>query len=111
MLRDAIVRQPLPGENTLGLSLTSVAARSSECSPGSDPGFPGIGMAAEGDSLRVMTASTWISSEVALELFGCGSMDVKLVLDETLFIERTTSPLQIGQVRRRVVSHGVLRSC
>lgn len=24
-------------------------------------------------------------------------------------MERTTSPLQIGQVRRRVVSHGVLR--
>lgn len=57
MLREARVLQPLPGENTLGRSLTSVAARSSELSSASDCGLPGMGMAAVGDSLRVCAAS------------------------------------------------------
>ena len=53
MLLEATVRQPLPGEKMLGLSLTSVAARSSACSSSSDCGLPGMGIAAVGDSLRV----------------------------------------------------------
>ena len=108
MLREASARQPLPGEKMLGLSLTRVAARSSEFSAVSDCGLPGMGIAAVGDSLRDSAASAWMSSEVARWLPDGRFIEARLVLDGARFIERTTSPLQIGHVRRRVVNHGVL---
>ena len=49
-----------------------------------------------------------MSSAVVPWLVEWRFIDSKLVLEGTLFIERTTSPLQMGQVRRRVVNHGVL---
>lgn len=86
-----------------GWSLTSVAAISS---PRSRSVSRGIGIAAEGDSLAVSAACTCTSSST-LSWYGAWAEDV-LLLDDGLFIERTTSPLQIGHVRRRVVSQGVL---
>ena len=88
-----------------GSSLTSVAAISS---PRSRSLSRGIGIAAEGDSLAVSAACAWTSS--TLSWYGAGAMDM-LVLGDGLAIERTTSPLQIGHVRRRVVSQGVLVLC
>ena len=85
-----------------GWSLTSVAAMSS---PRSRSVSRGIGIAAEGESLAVSAACDWTSS--TLSWYGACAVDV-VVLEDGLFIERTTSPLQIGQVRRRVVSQGVL---
>ena len=85
-----------------GWSLTSVAAMSS---PRSKSVSRGIGIAAEGDSLAVSAACAWTSS--TLSWYGAWAVDV-LVLEDGLVIERTTSPLQIGHVRRRVVSQGVL---
>ena len=85
-----------------GWSLTSVAAISS---PRSKSVSRGIGIAAEGDSLAVSAACAWVSS--TLSWYGAWTGDV-IVLEDGLLIERTTSPLQIGHVRRRVVSQGVL---
>ena len=65
----------------------------------------GIGIAADGDSLAVAAAVSCMSSL----LFAGGAADgcgPDSLLVEA--IERTTSFLQIGQVRRRFVSHGVL---
>ena len=88
-----------------GWSLTSVAAISS---PRSRSVSRGIGIAAEGDSLVVSAACAWTSS--TLSWYGAGALDTS-VLEDGLAIERTTSPLQIGHVRRRVVSQGVLAIC
>ena len=88
-----------------GWSLTSVAAISS---PRSRSVSRGIGIAAEGDSLAVSAACAWTSS--TLSWYGARAVDM-LVLEDELVIERTTSPLQIGHVRRRVVSQGVLVVC
>ena len=88
-----------------GWSLTSVAAISS---PRSRSVSRGIGIAAEGDSLVVSAACAWTSS--TLSWYGAGAVDM-FVLEDGLVIERTTSPLQIGHVRRRVVSQGVLAIC
>ena len=85
-----------------GWSLTSVAAISS---PRSRSVSRGIGIAAEGDSLAVSAACAWMSS--TLSWYGACAVDV-VVVEDGLFNERTTSPLQIGHVRRRVVSQGVL---
>lgn len=85
-----------------GWSLTSVAAISS---PRSRSISRGIGIAAEGDSLAVSAACTWTSSTSSW--YGAWAV-LMVVLGDGLVIERTTSPLQIGQVRRRVVSQGVL---
>ena len=67
-------------------------------------------MADEGDSFRVVAIAAWTSSEsTSLEKPGWVGVDSPLELeDEALAMDRTTSPLQIGHVRRRVVSHGVL---
>ena len=88
-----------------GWSLTSVTAMSS---PRSKSVSRGIGIAAEGDSLVVSAACAWTSS--TLSWYGAGALD-KLAPEDELAIERTTSPLQIGHVRRRVVSQGVLAIC
>ena len=85
-----------------GWSLTSVAAISS---PRSKSVSRGIGIAAEGESLAVSAACAWTSS--MLSWYGACAVDV-VVLEEGFVIDRTTSPLQIGHVRRRVVSQGVL---
>ena len=88
-------------------SLTRVAAKSSSPRSRSVRSFEGMGIAAVGDSLVVSAAWVWLSREgvvgvVILE-------ECALVGEEGLgFMERTTSPLQMGQVRRRVVSQGVL---
>lgn len=86
-------------------SLTSVAAISS---PRSRSVSRGIGIAAEGDSLAVSAACAWTSSTASW--YGAWAVDT-LVLEDGLAIERTTSPLQMGHVRRRVVSQGVLVIC
>lgn len=104
-LSDVIPLQlPLEVEAS-GWSLTSVTAMSS---PRSRSVSRGIGIAAEGDSLVVSAACAWTSS--TLSGYGVGALDT-LVLEDGLAIERTTSPLQIGHVRRRVVSQGVLVIC
>ena len=65
----------------------------------------GIGIAADGDSLAVAAVVSCISSLsfAGAAAGGCGAGSLLVEV-----IERTTSFLQIGQVRRRVVSHGVL---
>lgn len=61
----------------------------------------GIGMAAEGDSLTVSAARLWISSD----LF---SPSCRRSFAWPRAIDLTTSPLQMGQVLRRLTSQGVL---
>ena len=85
-----------------GWSLTRVAATSS---PRSRSVSRGIGIAADGDSLAVSAACAWTSSMVLW--YGAWAVDV-VVFEDGSVIERTTSPLHIGHVRRRVVSQGVL---
>lgn len=101
-LSDARPLQLLREVEASGWSLTSVAAISS---PRSRSVSRGIGIAAEGDSLAVSAACAWTSS--TLSRYGVWVVDVA-VLEDGFVIERTTSPLQIGHVRRRVVSQGVL---
>lgn len=100
-LNEASPRHPLRDEDASAGSLTRVAAISSPLSRSSEP--CGIGIAADGDSLLVSAACTCTSSTEAPD--GAGWFDVLL---PDLAMERTTSPLHIGHVRRRVVSHGVL---
>lgn len=98
---------PLRDEDASGASLTSVAAMSSPLSRSA--ASRGMGIAAVGDSLVVSAACTCTSSCSSYsERLDC--IDVFGGLFSALPIERTTSPLQIGHVRRRVVSHGVLVS-
>ena len=66
------------------------------------------GCAAAGSSLRVTAACSWMSSASSSSGRAPAGGDV----DEVPVVrarERTTSPLQMGHVRRRVVSQGVLR--
>lgn len=62
----------------------------------------GIGIAEVGESLRVSAMWDWVSSKGSSSL-----LDVLEPNDRPR--ERTTSPLHMGQVRRRVVSQGVLQ--
>ena len=68
----------------------------------------GMGIAAEGESLVVSAATTCTSSLCWLSWLDGSEGDDSAKL-EFRDIERTTSFLQIGHVRRRVVNHGVLR--
>jgi len=65
-------------------------------------------MAAEGDSFVVSAACTWTSALVGSSRYGWWRLVSGEVSDDGCAIDRTTSPLQIGHVRRRVVNHGVL---
>ena len=58
-------------------------------------------MAAEGDSLTVSAARVCTSSQ-GFSTLCCRSDELPCAID------LTTSPLQIGQVLRRLTSHGVL---
>jgi hypothetical protein len=104
-LRDANSRQFQVEEAALP-SFTSVAARSSPRSRSTLSPLWGIGIAAEGDSFRVCTASACTSS--GSEKCRAEETSVVELAFEVDAMERTTSPLQIGHVRRRVVNHGVL---
>lgn len=70
-----------------------------------------MGIAAEGESLTVSAAWVWMSSSSEVD---DGLWVVRVgeafggVGKGFWAMERTTSPLQIGHVRRRVVSQGVL---
>lgn len=67
------------------------------------------GRAATGSSLRVTAACSWTSSEPATSSSWYVTCWGEVELEPAdLASERTTSPLQIGHVRRRVVSQGVL---
>lgn len=105
-LKEASPRHPLRVEDASGMSLTSVAAMSSPRSRSFKS--RGMGIAAVGDSFTVSAACTWTSSppEVFAPLLPVMGLDAR---SGALPIERTTSPLHIGHVRRRVVNHGVLR--
>lgn len=106
-LNDARPRHPLRDEDASGGSSTKVAAMSSPLSRSSKS--RGIGIAAVGESLVVSAAWTWTSASSPAD----ACLDVVVLLDDLfagLAMDRTTSPLHIGQVRRRVVSHGVLGS-
>lgn len=105
-LSEAIPRQPGRDEDASGGSLTNVAAMSSPCSTSAPS--RGIGIAAVGESLVLSAARTWTSS-AAVDGFPDGAKWLE-DLPAGLARERTTSPLHIGHVRRRVVSQGVLRS-
>lgn len=98
---------PLRDEDASGASLTSVAAMSSLLSRSA--ASRGMGIAAVGDSLVVSAACACTSScsRYSDRLHCAGAFDG---LFSALPMERTTSPLHIGHVRRRVVSHGVLES-
>ena len=69
-----------------------------------------MGIAADGDSLVVSAACVCTSMGSDASVCGGFAEDDSGLADD-LAIERTTSFLHIGQVRRRVVSHGVLRPC
>ena len=96
--------QPFLGVDPSGWSLTRVAAISS---PRSRSLSRGIGIAAEGESLAVSAAWIWMSLSSGSSWYGRWAGET-VVAEEACAIERTTSPLQIGHVRRRVVSQGVL---
>ncbi len=97
-------RHPLCGDDASAWSLTSVAAMSSPCSRSL---LQGMGIAAEGDSFLVSAACVWMSLEVEPSEAGVATGEgARLAVPACR--DRTTSPLQIGQVLRRVVSHGVL---
>ena len=96
--------QPFLGVDPSGWSLTRVAAISS---PRSRSLSRGIGIAAEGESLAVSAAWVWMSLSSGSSWYGRWTEETA-VAEEACAIERTTSPLQIGHVRRRVVSQGVL---
>lgn len=106
-LNEASPRHPLRVEDASGTSLTSVAAISSPRSRSFRS--RGMGIAAVGDSLTVSAACIWMSSPSGTfaSLFPATELDTRF---GALPIERTTSPLHIGQVRRRVVNHGVMHS-
>lgn len=104
-LSEAIPRQPGRDEDASGGSLTNVAAMSSPCSRSA--ASRGIGIAAVGESLVLSAACTWTSSPAEGLPDGANWLED---LPAGLARERTTSPLHIGHVRRRVVSQGVLRS-
>lgn len=96
--------QPFLGVDPSGWSLTRVAAKSS---PRSRSLSRGIGIAAVGESLAVSAAWVWMSLSSGSSWYGRWAGETA-VAEEACAIERTTSPLQIGHVRRRVVSQGVL---
>ena len=96
--------QPFLGVEPSGWSLTRVAAISS---PRSRSLSRGIGIAADGESLAVSAACVWMSLSSGSSWYARWAEDTA-VAEEACAIERTTSPLQIGHVRRRVVSQGVL---
>ncbi len=103
-LKEVSPRHPLREEDPSAGSFTRVAAISSPLSRSSEPCGPcGMGIAADGDWLFVSAACTCTSSAAGPD--GAGWSDALL---PHLAMERTTSPLHIGHVRRRVVSHGVL---
>ena len=99
-LNDASPLHPLRPDR----SSTRVSAISS---PRSTSLSRGIGIAADGDSLVVSAARTWTSSAPGLSWYGVSGGDSRALEDRA--IERTTSFLQIGQVRRLVVNQGVLK--
>jgi len=65
----------------------------------------GIGRAEDEDVFTVSAARTWMSSSESSWYASYLGLE-----GEPRARERTTSPLQMGHVRRRVVSHGVLDS-
>jgi len=68
----------------------------------------GSGLEADGESLRVSAACACTSSTSSWNrAWNADTVRSWYDCDK----ERTTSPLHIGQVRRRVTSHGVLRQC
>lgn len=69
--------------------------------------LPGIGIADEGESLVDSAAMAWTSSLSGSWWLRC--LEAAGAADVERAIERTTSFLQMGQVRRRVVNHGVLQ--
>ncbi len=72
---------------------------------------PGLeGLDAEGESFDLLAACSCTSSFAPSSWYGMylGDEDPEAL---ALSSDLTTSPLQIGQVRRRVVSHGVLFLC
>jgi hypothetical protein len=68
----------------------------------------GSGREADGESLRVSAACAWTSSTSSWNRASIADT-VRSWYDCDR--DRTTSPLHIGQVRRLVTSHGVLRRC
>jgi hypothetical protein len=85
----------------------STSSSTKDVSEGADLDI-GTGRDAEGDSLRVSAASVCTSSSL-MESRGerVGDADCSRSCQLRLR-ERTTSPLQMGHVRRRVTSQGVL---
>jgi len=83
-----------------GASGASFCSRSA-----SNSDTPATGIAADGESLRLSKARAWTSSEVC----SFSSWSSRLPVSRWLR-DRTTSPLQMGQVRRRVVNQGVMHS-
>ena len=67
----------------------------------------GICIAADGESLAVSAAWAWMSPSSGSSWYGRWLVE-GAVADDGCAMERTTSPLHIGHVRRRVVSQGVL---
>ena len=99
-------RHPLPlaGLRSLGAdagpSPLSRSVSTSEFRP------RGMCIAGVGDSSPVSSARVWTSSSAPSESVSDRGMAVLPCVKE-----RTTSPLHMGQVRRRVVSQGVLGTC
>jgi hypothetical protein len=73
------------------------------CSKSSSSMLLSIGSAEVEELLTVSAAWAWMSSSLSSWYGSYRGLD-----GEPRARERTTSPLQIGQVRRRVVNHGVL---